>query len=83
MQRVERRSDKENAFNGDGVTRSKTPVTSKTPLTPSNNSLRKKLDEKIANYEQLRSNEKWKEEADQNSVECDYQRASEVTRGKR
>lgn len=56
MQRLDRRSDKENSLNGEFASRNKTPTTYKTPLTPSNNSLRKKLDEKLANYEQLRSN---------------------------
>lgn len=50
MERLDKRMDKENSFNAEYVPRNRTPVTSKTPLTPSNHSLRKKLDENIACY---------------------------------
>lgn len=44
---MERRIDKENSFNGEQGGRVKTPITSKAPLTPSNHSLRKKIDENL------------------------------------
>lgn len=55
--RIERRGDKENSLNTD-VYRSRTPITKKSPLTPSNSELRKKLDDNLVNYSKQISNER-------------------------
>jgi hypothetical protein len=46
---IERKNDKENSFNAEYAPRSKSPIPKNIPLTP-NNSLRKKLEQKLANY---------------------------------
>jgi hypothetical protein len=80
---MERKNDKENSFNAEYVPRSKSPLPQNTPLTP-NNSLRKKLEQNLANYEPLKDDDTFSGKIDMDeNIEYDSRQNSSLLNGKR